>query len=109
MTEQSKTYFHIQWSGLDREAWQKGDQITTQKSKYNPFYSGLIRDLEHIEFDEDKKVGLIEYSNSIFGKDVNRNIKSKKKISKIFTMSFGIIVFSMNLLQINYTGHCFNI
>lgn len=79
MTEQSKTYFHIQWSGLDREAWQKGDQITTQKSKYNPFYSGLIRDLEHIEFDEDKKVGLIEYSNSIFGKDVNRNIKSKKK------------------------------
>ncbi len=77
MTEQNQTYYHIQIPGFERDIWKKGDVICTSLKEYNAFYSGLIRDMEDKEFVNGNKIGLIEYSNSIFEKDSNRNMKSK--------------------------------
>lgn len=79
MTEYNQTYYHIQTLGSDKDVWRKGDVISTSSKEFNAFYSGLLRDLEVKENLDNKQVGLIEYSNSIFKKDPNRNIKSNQK------------------------------
>jgi hypothetical protein len=79
MTEQNQTYYHIQVPGFERDTWKKGDLISTSQKEYNAFYLGLIRDMEDKEFVNGNKIGLIEYSNSIFEKDSNRNVKSKQE------------------------------
>ncbi len=78
MTKQKEIYYHIQRLGFDRKVWNKGDKFSTSKNNYNSFYSELLRDSGDVEFIQNKKVGLIKYSNSIFDKDANSNIKSKE-------------------------------
>lgn len=79
MTEQNQTYYHIQIPGFERDTWKKGDVISTSQKEYNAFYSGLIRDMKDKELVNGNKIGLIEYSNSIFEKDSNRNVKSNRE------------------------------
>ncbi|HAN19260.1 MAG: hypothetical protein A2X13_01165 [Bacteroidetes bacterium GWC2_33_15] len=77
MTTHSKTYYHIQRSGFERDIWHKGDCLRTSKTRYNAFYSGLLRDTVDKVNANGETIGLIKYSNLIFKKDINKNIKSQ--------------------------------
>lgn len=77
MTTLNKTYYHIQRPGFERDIWHKGEYLQTSRKKYNAFYSGLLRDTFDRESLNGESIGLIKYSNLIFKKDKNRNIKSQ--------------------------------
>lgn len=68
------TYYHIQFSGIDRDNWCIGDKISINKNRYNSFYSNLTDGLNEIVPLNEEKMRLIEYSNSIFKKELNKNV-----------------------------------
>ncbi|MCK4663776.1 MAG: DUF2441 domain-containing protein [Bacteroidales bacterium] len=73
------TYYHIQRLDGIKTEWNKNVRITIGKNNFNEFFNGVLRDAKDYESINNKKVGLIEYSNHLFRQEINKSVINEKK------------------------------